>query len=56
MLDGVEDAAGFVEAEPTAPVELKPDLDLPAWRFLRDNAPEWLLPGAGTLEPDTSSP
>jgi hypothetical protein len=53
VLAGVDDAAGFVEAEPTSPVELKPDLDLPAWRFLRDNAPEWLLPGAGTLEPDS---
>jgi hypothetical protein len=53
VLAGVEDAAGFVEADPISPVELKPDLDLPAWRFLRDNAPEWLLPGSGTLEPDS---
>jgi hypothetical protein len=53
VLAGLEDTAGLVEAEPTTPVELTPDLDLPAWRFLRDNAPEWLLPGAGTLEPDT---
>ncbi|MGE5273972.1 MAG: hypothetical protein ACM3QU_09485 [Verrucomicrobiota bacterium] len=53
VLAGVEDAAGLVDAEPTTPVELTPDLDLPAWRFLRDNAPEWLLPGAGTLEPDS---
>jgi hypothetical protein len=53
VLAGVEDSAGFVEAEPTTPVELTPDLDLPAWRFLRDNAPEWLLPGADTLDPDS---
>jgi hypothetical protein len=53
VLDGVIDAIGSVDADPTAPVELTPDLDLPAWRFLRDNAPEWLLPGAGTLPEDT---
>ncbi|MDQ3934758.1 MAG: hypothetical protein M3340_09035, partial [Actinomycetota bacterium] len=53
VLDGVIDAVGSVDADPTSPVELTPDLDLPAWRFLRDNAPEWLLPGAGTLPADT---
>ena len=53
VLDGVLDAAGAVDADPTAPVELTPDLDLPAWRFLRDDTPEWLLPGAGTLPEDT---
>ena len=47
------DAAGVVDGDPTAPVELTPDLDLPAWQFLRDHAPEWLLPGAGTLLDDT---
>ena len=26
-----------------------PDLDLPAWRYLRDRAQYWLLPGAQTL-------
>ncbi len=53
VLGGVVDAVGVVDADPTAPVELTPDLDLPAWRFLRDDAPEWLLPGAGTLPDDT---
>ncbi len=53
VLDGVLDAVGSVDENPTAPVELTPDLDLPAWRFLRDDAPEWLLPGAGTLPEDT---
>jgi hypothetical protein len=53
VLAGVADTAGIVEADPTNPVELKPDLDLPAWQFLRDNAPEWLLPGAGTVGPDS---
>jgi hypothetical protein len=53
VLDGVSDAVGTVEADPTVLVELTPDLDLPAWRFLRDEAPEWLLPGAGTLKEDS---
>ena len=38
------DAAGVVDADPTAPVELTPDLDLPAWRFLRDDAPDGCSP------------
>jgi hypothetical protein len=53
VLSGVVDAVGSVLVDPTAPVEMAPDLDLPAWQFLRDNAPEWLLPGAGTLPEDT---
>lgn len=40
---------GLDEAQPLAPPELCPDLDLPAWQFLRDQAPDWLLPGAGEL-------
>ena len=35
------------------PYEVRPDLDLPAWTWLRDNAPEWLLPNAGLVEPDS---
>ena len=35
------------------PYEVEPDLDLPAWTWLRDNAPEWLLPNAGLVEPDS---
>jgi hypothetical protein len=53
VLGGVIDAVGAVDADPTAPVELTPDLDLPAWRFLRDDAPDWLLPGGGSLPDDT---
>jgi hypothetical protein len=34
------------------PTEPCADLDLPAWRFLRDHAKRWLLPGAEKLEPD----
>lgn len=53
VLGGVIDEVGSIDADPTAPVELTPDLDLAAWRFLRDNESEWLLPGAGTLPDDT---
>jgi len=38
------------DPEPLAPREPCIDLDLPAWRYLRDRHPEWLLPGAATLE------
>lgn len=38
------------DPEPLAPREPCIDLDLPAWRYLRDRHPEWLLPGAATLD------
>jgi hypothetical protein len=38
------------DPEPLAPREPCVDLDLPAWRYLRDRQREWLLPGASTLE------
>jgi hypothetical protein len=53
VLAGIGDSAGLVEGTPTVPVELTPELDLPAWQFLRDNASEWLLPGAGTVLADS---
>jgi hypothetical protein len=28
---------------------LEPELDLPLWSFLKDNAPDWLLPGVGQM-------
>lgn len=34
-----------------APPEFEPELDLPLWKFLDESARDWLLPGAGTLEP-----
>jgi hypothetical protein len=37
------------DPQPLAPREPCPDLDLPAWRYLRDRQREWLLPGAHTL-------
>lgn len=31
------------------PVEIEPELDLPLWSFLSEQAPDWMLPGAGDL-------
>lgn len=31
------------------PLEVRPDLDLPLWDWLRRRAPEWLLPRAGLI-------
>jgi hypothetical protein len=39
-----------LDDQPLTPPELCPDLDIPAWQFLRDHAPDWLLPGAGELD------
>jgi hypothetical protein len=38
---------------PTAPTEVCVGLDLPVWTFLRDRAPNWLLPGVNTLADNT---
>lgn len=42
-----------LSSQPLAPTEICPVLDFVSWRFLRDNAPDWLLPGGGTLEADS---
>lgn len=39
--------------QPLAPTELCVGIDLPTWTLLRDRMPDWLLPGVGTLAPDT---
>ncbi|GAA0554324.1 hypothetical protein [Actinomadura livida] len=46
--DDPADPAGAV-----APPEPCPDLDLPVWRRLSAMAPDWLLPGVGTLPEGT---
>jgi hypothetical protein len=38
--------------QPLAPTEICLGLDLPVWTFLRDRAPDWLLPGVNTLQED----
>lgn len=35
-----------------APPDFSPELDLPLWAFLKERAPDWLLPGIGTLAKD----
>ena len=42
-----------LQGPPLAPPEICLDFDVPAWRFLRDRAPNWLLPGGGALELDS---
>jgi hypothetical protein len=42
---------GHDDEEPLAPLRDCPDIDLPAWPYLRDVVPHWLLPGAESLEP-----
>ena len=32
--------------------DVAPEIDLPLWRFLADNAPDWLLPGGGDVPAD----
>jgi hypothetical protein len=31
------------------PPAISPELDLPLWKFVADNSPDWLLPGVGNL-------
>jgi hypothetical protein len=50
VLDGI---TGLDPAQPLAPVEICVGLDLPVWTFLRDQAPDWLLPGVNALEKDS---
>jgi hypothetical protein len=41
-----------VRAPELAPPDLALELDIPLWSFLRDEAPDWLLPGGGDIPPD----
>jgi hypothetical protein len=48
VLDGITG----LEHQPLTPPEICVGLDLPVWTFLRDRAPDWLLPGVNRLEED----
>jgi hypothetical protein len=48
VLAGLTGLREPVLAEP----DLAPELDIPLWRFLSDNAPDWLLPGSGDIPDD----
>ncbi|MCP4469964.1 MAG: hypothetical protein GY815_04625 [Gammaproteobacteria bacterium] len=40
-------------AEPfLQPARFCPEIDLPLWRWMRDDAPDWLMPGVQALQPD----
>jgi hypothetical protein len=41
-----------LDGPPLAPPQAAPDIDMSFWRLLRDERPDWLLPGADQLEPD----
>ena len=55
VLDTISDRSTTdpIADNPLAPVEMRPTLRLPAWQFLRDQFPQWLLPGGGELPGDT---
>lgn len=40
--------SGLREPELAVP-DFAPELDIPLWSFLKDNAPDWLIPGGGAL-------
>ena len=51
----IGDFAGVRQPE-LAPPDVPFELDIPLWSFLRDAAPDWLLPGAGKVPPDRLLP
>ena len=53
IVDRVASGIDGLDGDPLVPQELLPDLPLAAWQFLRDDAPDWLLPGAGELPTDS---
>ena len=53
LVDRVVDGIRGLSDDPLEPPELEPELGIAAWQFLRDQAPEWLLPGAGELPADS---
>ena len=48
VLGGLTGLREPVLAEP----DIAPEIDIPLWSFLKDNAPDWLLPGAGDIPAD----
>ena len=53
IVDRVASGIDGLDGDPLVPQELLPDLPLAAWQFLRDDAPDWLLPGGGDLPTDS---
>lgn len=43
---------GYDPQQPLAPLEIGIDFDFTPWKFLRDLAPNWLLPGLGEVKSD----
>ncbi|HEY8718645.1 hypothetical protein [Pengzhenrongella sp.] len=43
---------GGLRAPFLAEPDVSPEIDIPLWKFLSDNSPDWLLPGSGDIPPD----
>jgi hypothetical protein len=52
VVDRVLDGITGLREPVLAPPDFAPELDIPLWSFLRDNARDWLLPGGGKVPQD----
>lgn len=52
VVDMVLDGITGLREPVLAPPDVAPELDIPFWSFLKDNAPDWLLPGGGDVPLD----
>ena len=52
VVDRVLGGLGGLREPLLAEPDVAPELDIPLWRFLADNVPDWLLPGGGDIPPD----
>ncbi|MGZ5416237.1 MAG: hypothetical protein ACXWDI_03580 [Nocardioides sp.] len=52
VLDVVLDGITGLREPVLAPPDFAPELDIPLWSFLKENAPDWLLPGGGDVPED----
>jgi len=48
VLAGITGLRAPLLAEP----DVAPEIDIPLWKFLSENSPDWLLPGSGDIPPD----
>ena len=52
VVDMVLDGITGLREPVLAPPDFAPELDLPFWSFLKENAPDWLVPGGGDVPLD----
>ena len=53
VVDQVLETITGLDETPLAEPRICPNVELPLWRFFRDHAPDWLLPGIGELNENT---